>query len=107
MQDFLSLPDKKLDSASQDEKNLLTFVMAHNPASLCGLCGTDDKGAWAESLAYQSLTDKLLLETLSVPGNQLPPRAAVPIELVSVDNLCKTGIFADRAGDFRPFRSRD
>jgi len=33
--------------------------------------------------------------------------AAVVIEPVSADSLCKTGIFADRAGDYRQFRPRD
>jgi hypothetical protein len=29
------------------------------------------------------------------------------IERVSAENLCKTGISADKAGDFRQFRARD
>ena len=33
--------------------------------------------------------------------------AAVVIEPVSADSLCKTGIFEDRAGDFRQFRPRE
>src|SRR3954452_11391238 len=37
----------------------------------------------------------------------MPPQAAVVIEPVSANNLCKTGVFAERAGDFRQFRSRD
>jgi hypothetical protein len=42
-----------------------------------------------------------------------PPFVLVSIELCLVQNLVefrslrKTGIFADRAGDFRQFRSRD
>jgi hypothetical protein len=47
-----------------------------------------------------------MLLPLSV-GNRVLPRAAVVIEPVSGENLCKTGISADRAGDFRQFRSRD
>ena len=31
-------------------------------------------------------------------------QAAIVIEPVSAENLCKTGISADRAGDFRQFR---
>jgi hypothetical protein len=49
----------------------------------------------------------ILLEDLSMPETDCHSRAAVVIELVSAQNLCKTGISADRAGDFPQFRFRD
>jgi hypothetical protein len=44
-----------------------------------------------------------LLETLSVRKIGCRPRAAVVIKPVSADGLRKTGIFEDKAGDFRRF----
>lgn len=55
------------------------------------------------SKPIQSQTDKLLLETLSVPKIDCRLRAAVVIEPVSADSLRKMGISADTAGDFRRF----
>ena len=40
IQNFLSFPDKKLDLAGQDEKDLLSFMVAHDPAALSGLRGS-------------------------------------------------------------------
>jgi hypothetical protein len=54
-----------------------------------------------------SLTDKALLETSSVCGIDCLPRAAVGIETVSADSLRKTGISADKAGDFRRLPPQD
>src|SRR5712672_3558845 len=51
----------------------------------------------------QSQTDRVLLESLSVRGLNCVHRAAVVIKPVSADSLRKTGIFADKAGDFRRF----
>ena len=45
MQDFLPLANQKFDPARQDEKDLLTLMMAHDPASLGGLRGPDNERA--------------------------------------------------------------
>jgi hypothetical protein len=45
----------------------------------------------------------ILLEDLSMPETDCHSRAAVVIGPISARSLCKTGIFADKAGDFRRF----
>jgi hypothetical protein len=49
--------------------------------------------------SVQSQTGQYLFEAASVPIS-LPSPAAVVIKPVSADSLRKTGIFADKAGDF-------
>ncbi len=51
-------------------------------------------------------TDNLLLKMLISREIDYVRGAAVVIKPVSANNLCKTGIFAEKARDFRQFRSR-
>ena len=52
-------------------------------------------------------TDKQILKTLSVGRTRLGRGAAVVIEPVSANSLCKTGVFRKMAGDFPRFCPRD